>query len=246
MCSLFSVSEHAAQFDVAFSTTGLNCTFVLKLEMDEQAPFEQELARVIAELNRLPSRVIGVLAGAETGVELCDVLSERLGTVPTNGTTLSRARRNKYIMGETVRKSGTRAVKQLLATTWAEIDQFISEWRPDPFKVVIKPMESAGSDDVTLCGSLEELQQAFGNIMGKINGIGQVNEGVLVQEFLEGIEYIVDCVSHAGEHKLVGLWEYDRRPTNGAGFVCHGQRLMTIDEPWAKELFEYQKRVLGA
>lgn len=47
--------------------------------------------------------------------------------------------------------------------------------------LLLKPVESAGSDDVTLCKSVEEVKAAFGNIMGKRNNLGQINEAVLVQ-----------------------------------------------------------------
>jgi biotin carboxylase len=150
-------------------------------------------------------------------------------------------------MGETIRAAGIRAVKQLQATIWSEIEHFIvSEWRPDPFKVIVKPMDSAGSDDVTLCNSLSEVRVAFGNIMGKVNGLGLTNKAVLVQEYLEGQEFVVDMVSRDGDHKVVAIWAYDRRPVNGAQFVCHGQRLLTADEPFCRELIEYQKRVVTA
>lgn len=40
--------------------------------------------------------------GAETGVELADILSNRLG-LASNGEDLSLCRRNKHLMGEQVR-----------------------------------------------------------------------------------------------------------------------------------------------
>jgi len=46
-----------------------------------------------------------VLAGAETGVELADQLSELLG-LRSNGTGHSEERRNKFAMGEAVRHAG--------------------------------------------------------------------------------------------------------------------------------------------
>ena len=49
-----------------------------------------------------------------------------------------------------------------------------------------------------------------------------------------------------GEHKVCTLWEYDRQPTNGAGFVLHGQRCMLANEPFAGELICYLKQVLDA
>ena len=179
------------------------------------------------------------------GVELADGLSERMG-LRTNGTALSEARRNKYVMGETIRSAGVRAVKQLKASTWAEISSFLEDWKPTPFKVIVKPMDSAGSDDVTLCLSVEEVRHAFGNIIGKVNGLGLVNRELLVQEYLEGQEYVVDMVSRDGIHKVAAIWAYDRRSVNGAGFVCFGQRLLAASSEHCAELIAYQKKVLDA
>ena len=149
-------------------------------------------------------------------------------------------------MGESVRLSSVRSVMQSRATTWGSISDFLSSWKPNPFNVIVKPMESAGSDDVTLCHSISDVKSAFGNIMGKVNSLGTINDGVLVQEYLQGTEYVVDTCSYKGKHKVIAMWEYDRRPTNGAGFVLHGQRLMDATEPRANELTTYQFKVLDA
>jgi biotin carboxylase len=229
---------------------GYDYTFLETFVFDTEIPSELAISRLADDLNGLNMDIKAVIAGAETGVELADLLSEKLG-VPTNGTALSEARRNKYVMGETIRSSGIRAVKQLKATNWGEIENWLQDWNPSPFKVIVKPMDSAGSDDVTLCQSISEVQRAFGNIMGKINSLGIVNNAVLVQEYLEGIEYIVDMVSRDGEHKCMAVWEYDRRAVNGGGFVCFGQRFLTIhDDEYhdgrVQALIEYQKKVITA
>ena len=200
---------------------------------------------MLKSLKDLPAPVIALIAGAETGVELADQLSERMG-LTTNGTALSEARRNKYVMGETIRAAGIRAVKQLRATTWGEISSWITEWNPMPFKVIVKPMDSAGSDDVTLCQTLDAVQAAFNSIMGKVNGLGLVNKAVLVQEYLEGQEYVVDMVSRDGEHKVAAIWAYDRRPVNGAHFVCFGQRFHKLNDKFCPELVAYMKKVVTA
>jgi biotin carboxylase len=223
----------------------------LILEFDKIITFDDGVEGISAALRRSEYNLIAVLAGAETGVPLADELSSYLG-LRTNGVDLSLARRNKYHMGETIRKAGVRAVKQLQASTWGEIAVFLKEWNPEPFVVVVKPLESAGSEDVTLCRSVTDVQDAFGHIMGKVNGLGLLNEAVLVQEYLSGQEYVVDMVSRDGEHKAVALWQCDKRPVNGASFVLYGQKMLSLSEESEEdggifnELISYQKTVLDA
>ena len=47
-----------------------------------------------------------------------------------------------------------------------------------------------------LCCTLEEAETAFTRILGKRNGLGLINESVLVQEFLVGKEYVIDKVQY--------------------------------------------------
>eukprot|EP00598_Pedospumella_elongata_P002051 CAMPEP_0184985600 /NCGR_PEP_ID=MMETSP1098-20130426/14199_1 /TAXON_ID=89044 /ORGANISM="Spumella elongata, Strain CCAP 955/1" /LENGTH=524 /DNA_ID=CAMNT_0027509693 /DNA_START=69 /DNA_END=1643 /DNA_ORIENTATION=+ len=223
----------------------LEVQFTATITLDVEAEHSAAIKSVIEQIHAVGLPVVAIFAGAETGVELADELSEIMG-LRTNGTAQSDARRNKYVMGETVRAAGLRAVKQLKATVWADIENFLTEWNPSPYKVIVKPVDSAGSDDVTLCLSLKDVQKAFGNIIGKVNGLGLVNKAVLVQEYLEGQEYIIDMVSRDGVHKTAAVWAYDRRAVNGAGFVCFGQRMCMIDDPHIRELIEYQKKVITA
>lgn len=191
-------------------------------------------------------KIIGVLAGAETGVMLADKLSERMG-LTTNKSSGSDARRNKYLMGEKIRKAGLRAVKQRSVTKWSQIVDFIeNDLKPQPFQVIVKPVESAGSDDVSLCTSMEEVKRAFGNIQGKINSLGLENTATLVQEYLHGTEYVVDTVSRNGVHKVVAVWEYDKRCVNGAPFVYYGVLLRAAAGDVITPIVDYVLRVLDA
>jgi hypothetical protein len=235
---------------MAMIPSGLSFSFSATLSMKNLGDADLSFEQLCSEVSSLEWPVVAVMAGAETGVELADKLSSYLN-LRTNGTKLSEARRNKFVMGETIRSAGLRAVKQLRASTWGEIAEFLDEWRPDPFQVVLKPINSAGSDDVILCHNIEDVQQAFGRIIGKINALSLVNTAVLVQEYLEGQEYVVDMVSRDGEHKVVAIWEYDWRPTNNSSFVCHGCRLLGMEDQAGREvdfswLIAYQKQVCTA
>lgn len=232
---------------------GITVDYIATVQHNDQLQSQEEaLQATTRALSELPFTILGVLPGAETGVELADQLAERLG-LRTNGTEGSFARRNKYDMGEKVRAAGIRAVKQANCSTLEDMHKFRDQLRIDlrvpldvPLKVVVKPAQSAGTDDVFLCADAEEAETAFNRILGKINGLGLLNTHVLVQEFLTGIEYVVDKVSRDGLHKLVCIWEYDKRVINDANFVYFGMKLCPSDTKKARILVEYADRVLDA
>jgi hypothetical protein len=85
---------------------GMDFEFAENLVLNSQLPDpELALQNLLDEIEALPFAVVAVLAGAETGVELADQLSESLG-LRSNGTAFSEARRNKFEMGEAVRAAG--------------------------------------------------------------------------------------------------------------------------------------------
>ena len=76
---------------------------------------------------------------------------------------------------------------------------------------------------------------------------GNYNEKVLIQEFLEGNEYVIDSVSVNGQHKCVAIWEYDKRPANGGQFVYFGMRLFETENGIKEsKLVEYTHKVLDS
>lgn len=176
---------------------------------------------------------------------LTDQLSVQMGT-RSNPLELSHARRNKFDMGETVREAGVRAVRQYCGHTWDEVMSFLEEWKPSPFLCVVKPIQSAGSDDVIKCTSPAEVNEAFHKINGAVNRLGVVNEGVLVQEYLDGAEYVVDSVSRDGVHKITAIWEYDKRAANGHFNVYFGTYLRAASDELVIPLVGYAKQVTTA
>lgn len=74
---------------------------------------------------------------------------------------------------------------------------------------------------MTLARSLPEARAAFHRIKGRTNQYGEQNEAVLVQEFMAGTEYVVNCVSQGGKHKVVSIWRYDKvRAGRAGGLLC--------------------------
>ena len=74
--------------------------------------------------------VTRVLPGCETGVNLCDALSEAFDCC-SNGTALSAARRNKFLMAEAARKQGIAVPKQFLSARVEDLVEWVkscSRW----------------------------------------------------------------------------------------------------------------------
>lgn len=55
---------------------------------------------------------------------------------------------------------------------------------------------------IYLCCQPQQVLSAVKSLIGGINGLGQRNNAVLVQEYLSGEEYVIDGVSRHGVHKV--------------------------------------------
>lgn len=96
-------------------------------------------------------RVVSCFAGGEAGVDLADALSERM-KLRTNGTRIPN-KRDKKIQQELIQQHGLRSVRQACGSKFEEVEDFLKK---EPFPIVLKPVESAGSDGVKLCHNFEE------------------------------------------------------------------------------------------
>lgn len=184
-----------------------------------------------------------VLAGTETGVELADHLAERL-KLPGNGTVRSAARRDKYLMIEACRGAGLRVAHQFKSEKISNLVNWYSEIGIK--KVVIKPLKSAGTDQVSICESVEEVEKSAGAILGTKNMLGLLNEEALIQEFLEGTEYFLDTVSLDGRHHFTDIWRYQKRSINDSNCVYDENILCPSNGEKEVILQNYVRNVLDA
>lgn len=190
-----------------------------------------------------PFEVKACICGGESGVAFCDALSEKLGVL-TNGTDIPK-RRDKKLQQELIKGVGLRSVRQAGSGKFEEVEEFL---RTEQYPVVVKPVESAGSDGVKLCHSFEEAKEHFHLLMNsqqRVGGAGS-HAAVLCQEFLRGKEYVVDHVSLNGVHKTTMCWVYDKRPANGSAFVYFGLQPIDSESEEAKIIIPYIRGVLDA
>lgn len=201
----------------------------------------QDLTQTLDDLRQY--RPVCVLAGSESGVELADQIADGLD-LPGNELGKSHARRDKYAMANAVSKAGLRTIRQVRCT---DIDSAVT-WAAENIsgQAVVKPLDSAGTDDVFFCETPADIRRRAAMILGHRHHLGVVNRAVLVQEFIEGSEYIVDTVSCDGDHRVTAIWLYHKHHLPGVTAIYDWDELVDPRSPEAAPLIDYTKGVLDA
>lgn len=119
---------------------------------------------------------------------LAEDLQEQLNLRERNGSATKAWRRHKYNQQERLRECGHRAVRQIFAKTAQEAVEWQQEMNKGKWPIIVKPAMSGGTDGVFWCHSAEDVERAFAAECGKVNVNGELNDGLLAQEFLEGTE----------------------------------------------------------
>ncbi|MCD5315731.1 ATP-grasp domain-containing protein [Kineosporia babensis] len=185
---------------------------------------------------------VAVVPGGEVGVEFADLLADSLG-LPGNGTALSAARRDKYLMVQTLHAAGVHAGRQLRVTDAQELEMW---HRRLGGRVVIKPLRSSGSQGVHFCDSPEESVAAYRGLIGELDVFAQPNRAVVAQEYLSGTEYMVNTVSRDGRHQVCDVWRTDRISANGIVDLCDALVLVPSPDQVVPALEKYAFEVLDA
>ncbi|HAU1159627.1 TPA: ATP-grasp domain-containing protein, partial [Legionella pneumophila] len=188
--------------------------------------------------------LIVVLAGAESGVELADKLSERYCIDHSNGTALSSCRRNKY---EMVQKLGQLHIDVPLTIKSNSSDEFLTWIKNNNLftkGVVIKPLKSAGTDSVHACFNEQELIEVVNQNIGKINQLNFKNDDLIAQEYLIGTEYVVDSTSINGNHIITNICCYKKTNANNSKFVYDYLDFLPETGDVQHNLAEYVYKVL--
>eukprot|EP00929_Paragymnodinium_shiwhaense_P010046 TRINITY_DN11451_c0_g1_i1.p1 TRINITY_DN11451_c0_g1~~TRINITY_DN11451_c0_g1_i1.p1 ORF type:complete len:559 (-),score=119.16 TRINITY_DN11451_c0_g1_i1:99-1775(-) len=159
-------------------------------------------------------RVKAVMAGCEPGVDLADQLCHRLG-LRGNEIELSKCRRDKYFMEERIRECGLRSCRQRLVASAKEATAFVTEELEGNFPVVVKPCAGTCADRVFMCQNLAALDAACNHIVNSNKLSEHPDDKLLVQEYLQGTEYMVDCVSLDGRHLVTAIWVHKTVRTAG-------------------------------
>ncbi len=190
---------------------------------------------------------VAILPGSDKGIELATKLAHDLGIIGNNPDNLPKIR-DKFICQQALKNAGIRYIKSELVGTYDEALAFFRLMAEKGKGVVVKPVLGISSIGVYVCKTEKELKDAFDK--NKNNFLYRMYNGgtgkILIQECIDGIEYIVDTVSSEGISKVTLVCRYSKRTVPGKGRLYDNCISLDSKDPLVSELSEYQFKVLDA
>jgi D-alanine-D-alanine ligase-like ATP-grasp enzyme len=196
-----------------------------------------------------------VFNGSEGGTVLADSLTHLLG-LPGNQPSLSQTKRDKGRMHQRLKEKNIAHISFLRTKHLEKVLAWVYGPNEGKFPVVIKPVDSAATQGVSICESEAEIIAAFTELMSSDSPtvFQHKIEEVLVQEFLQGVEenseYVVNTASSGGRHIVTDVVRYQKRKVlkaNGSHAIIYlYDEMMALDHPVALRLREYAFKVLDA
>lgn len=184
-----------------------------------------------------------VIAGSEPGVYLADRITHDLG-LRGNSFEQSSARRDKQALAAALKKAGLRCIEGIKSRDVAEI----CAWRRrNSFEeLVLKPVDSGGTEDVYFCKSDLDIVAAAKKILGKWNVTGSFNEQLLAQERIRGNQYTVNAICCLGQFYVGEVWSYETVEVRNAGSICSHEWFFDGCDATSLMLSEYLSQVATA
>jgi ATP-grasp domain len=204
----------------------------------------EDLTTLIADLAGL--RPVAVIPGAESGVRLADKLAWALTPDRANKPELAGARRHKAEMLKAVSSAGLPVVRSICTHDPAAARRWIEAENLTGRDLVAKPVESGGTERVTLLPAGAGLDEVFADLVGFENILGLTNTQVLLQERALGVEYAVDTFTTEGKHRVTDICQYAKRQQPGLFAVYDSLEFVDFDQAVHGELVGYVKSALDA
>ena len=149
-------------------------------------------------------------------------------------------------MAQAVRRAGVPHLRQLCSADPDEIDRWLRDTGLHRERVVVKPPKSAATDNVHFVPEGRDWRPLFGQIYGLMNEFGLRNDAVLVEEYAEGNEYLVDSYSAGGQHGLVDVCRYTKVRRGDRVGIYDLVDFLPPDHPDVLQLWPYTQQVLDA
>lgn len=212
--------------------------------------FDGDTDRLRADLVARGVKVRAVVAGSESGVteaaQIARAFHREFGT-PTMGN--AEFLRDKHLQNLLFRKR-IPVIDETLAETAEQALSWIHSKKLWPGLVVVKPRDSAGTDNVFFCENAECVERAFAASIGKLNSYNLPMRDLLVQRYMSEPEEVTNGVVSNGVIRFTDRWRYEKIPVPGGASIYRVDRsLRMASSPMRRQIIEHIRaklELLGA
>ncbi len=184
-----------------------------------------------------------VIPGQDIAVELATRLAYDLN-LPCNNPSLIKTFRYKDLCQQALRKHGVRSIRGKIVSS---LDEALEFFRKSGCKrVIVKPNSGVGTRGVYVCDNEEQVTEAFNVYASGINYTSLASEDVLIQEVIDGVEYVINTVSYHGVHKVTGAFVYKKVIIPGVGPIYDTVETISVNSSAVRELTDYIFKALDA
>ena len=134
--------------------------------------------------------------GSDLAMKAVNYVAEQMN-LPANSMRATAKSTDKHLMREAFAEHGDPSVRSLLVSSIEDLNLNALH-----FPVIVKPLDRSGSRGITKLETADGLSAAIEHAKEQ----GFVKQA-LVEEFAEGKEYSVECLSIDGKHHLLGITE---------------------------------------
>lgn len=184
-----------------------------------------------------------VIPGSEHGVVLATKLGNDLNLL-CNPIENLEAMTKKDKMHERLKENGLRYIRGKVIYSVEEAIEFYESESLN--EVVLKPTYSTGSTSVRICLNKEEMIEHVEELFNNIGRFGDKITEILIQERINGEEYVVNTVSNAGIHRITTIWKYSKVKTPDGAFIYDSVWSVNDLSIGEAELIEYAYDVADA
>ncbi|MBQ6099265.1 MAG: ATP-grasp domain-containing protein [Methanobrevibacter sp.] len=203
----------------------------------EKDTYEETLA-MVKELDP-----VLVVPGNEKGVILATKLANDLNLLCNPIENLD-AFTLKNEMQNRLAENNLRSIRGRVVKSVEEaVDYYDSEGLKE---VVVKPIYGAASVGVNICQNRQEMIDSISKVFNQKGYYGNESAELLIQERINGDEYVVNTVSCGGVHRVTLIWKYNKIKTSEGGHIYDSfESINELDLGEAK-LVEYAYDVADA
>ena len=184
-----------------------------------------------------------IVSGCEEGVVLATKLSDDLNLLGNSAENIG-AMTLKHEMHKRLAENGLRYIRGKIIKSVDEAIEFYDDESLN--EVVVKPIRSAGSCNVRICLNKQEMVDAIEELMGKTGYYGGNVQELLIQERIDGDEYIVNTVSSDGWHRVTTIWKYSKIKTAEGAMIYDTMETVNTLGISEAEMVEYAYKVADA